>query len=187
MASRVGRKWATIEDLIQTPEKAELIGGRIVKLMPTGRLPNRVAGNIYLSLRSIERQAGGESFTDNIGYVVPRLASGRSSFSPDVSFFGGPFSETPMKFLQGAPRLAVEVRSEGDDGPKAELEIAKKRADYFEAGTLVVWDVDPIAGLIHSFRPHKPDAPTTYRFGQVADADPAVPGWRPTVDELFAT
>lgn len=41
---------ATLEDLARTPGKAELIGGRIVPLMPTGLRPNLVAGRIYRSL-----------------------------------------------------------------------------------------------------------------------------------------
>ena len=40
------------------------------------------------------------------------------------------------------PLFAVEVRSENDYGPAAEREMAAKRADYFAAGTRVVWDVD---------------------------------------------
>ena len=47
-----------------------------------------------------------------------------------------------MKFFEGAPVFAVEVRSEGDYGPRAEAAMARKRSDYFAAGTLVVWDVD---------------------------------------------
>ena len=31
-----------------------------------------------------------------------------------------------------------------------------------------------------------PANPTTYRRGDVAEADPAVPGWRIAVDEIFA-
>jgi hypothetical protein len=38
---------------------------------------------------------------------------------------------------------AISVRSEGDHGPSAEVEMAARRADDFEAGTRVVWDVDP--------------------------------------------
>src|SRR5712691_4345126 len=49
---------------------------------------------------------------------------------------------TGMKFFEGAPVFAVEVRSEGDYGPAAEKAMAKKRADYFAAGSLIVWDVD---------------------------------------------
>src|SRR5262245_54368345 len=35
---------ATVEDLARAEGKAELIAGRIVPLMPTGREPNRIAG-----------------------------------------------------------------------------------------------------------------------------------------------
>ncbi len=73
---------ATLDELESATFKAELIDGRIVPLMPTGRRPNRVAGNIYVGLRQFERLAGeGEAYTDNIGYVVPELPSGRGSFS----------------------------------------------------------------------------------------------------------
>ena len=47
-----------------------------------------------------------------------------------------------MDFFPQAPAFAAEVRSKGDYGPRAEREMADKRADYFAAGTQVVWDVD---------------------------------------------
>ena len=47
-----------------------------------------------------------------------------------------------------SPTFAVEVRSEGNYGDAAEEEMAAKRADYFQAGTAVVWDVDPIAQCV---------------------------------------
>ena len=64
--------------------------------------------------------------------------------------------------------------------------MADKRADYFAAGTLVVWDVDPLAECIHVYRSTDPANPTTYRRGQVAEAEPAVPGWRVAVDWIFS-
>ena len=84
------------------------------------------------------------------------------------------------------PDLAVEVRSENDYGPAAEAEMAAKRADYFQAGTLVVWDVDPEAETVAVYRADAPTTPTIFRRGEVADAEPAVPGWRMAVDEMFA-
>ena len=63
--------------------------------------------------------------------------------------------------------------------------MAAKRRDYFAAGTLVVWDVDPVAERIHVYRAADPDRATTYARGQVAEAAPAVPGWRPLVDPFF--
>lgn len=178
---------ATLDDLYRTPEKAELIGGRIVELMATGRKPNRVAGRIYRSLDDHASQIGvGEAFTDNMGYAVPMLPSGRESFSPDGSYHRGPFPKDPMRFIAGAPHFAAEVRSENDYTPAAEAEMADKRADYFLAGAEVVWDVDTIAECIHVYRATDPEHPTTYRRGDTAEAEPAVPGWRVEVDWVFA-
>ncbi len=180
----VERPRASVDDLSRLQDKAELIDGRIVPLMPTGRRPNRIAGNIYVSLRRHEPRLGaGEAYTDNVGFVVPELPSGRESFSPDASYFLGPFPDRPMRFLQGPPTFAVEVRREGHSGPAAEREMAARRADYLEAGTLVVWDVDPDSRVI---RCHRPGSAEVFGPGAIADAEPAVPGWRVAVDEVFA-
>ncbi len=91
-----------------------------------------------------------------------------------------------MTFLQGAPDFAAEVRSEGDYGRAAEEEIAQKRADYFAAGTKVVWDVDLQADdVVRVYRASAPETPKLYRRGELAEAEPAVPGWTMPVDELF--
>jgi Uma2 family endonuclease len=91
-----------------------------------------------------------------------------------------------MKFLEGAPDFAAEVRSEQDYGPAAERRLAAKRADYFAAGTQVVWDVDLLADdVVRVYRLDHPDEPVRFRRGEVADAEPAVPGWRMPVDALF--
>jgi hypothetical protein len=186
MAS-VAQTRATLDDLYRTPEKAELIGGRIVIYMATGRKPNRVAGRIYRSLDDHASQIKiGEAFTDNIGYAIPILPSGRESFSPDASYYKGPFPQNPMRFIEGAPTCAVEVRSENDYTSAAELEMAEKRADYFQAGAEVVWDVDTVAECIHVYRVSDPEHPTTFRIGDTADAEPAVPGWRVAVAWIFA-
>jgi Uma2 family endonuclease len=91
-----------------------------------------------------------------------------------------------MKFFEGAPVFAVEVRSEGDYGPKAEAGIARKRRDYFAAGTLVVWDVDLLsAEVVKVYRAGESEKPTIFRRGAIAEAEPAVPGWSIRVDDLF--
>jgi len=90
-----------------------------------------------------------------------------------------------MRFIDGPPAFAVEVRSEGDYDPSAALAQAAKRADYFAAGTLVVWDVDPIARTVAVYRADTPTQPTVYGSGEIADAEPAVSGWRMNVDDVF--
>ena len=177
---------ATIDDLLDVEGKAELISGRIVEFVPTGFLPGLVALNITFSLRERARSLGvGVVLGDNVGFTVPELESGRQSFSPDASYYVGPLPKNAMRFIEGPPTLAVEVRSDGDYGPAAERTMAAKRADYSEAGTLVVWDVDPLAELVHVDRADSPLIPATYGRSQIAEAEPAVPGWRPLVDDLL--
>src|SRR4026208_390524 len=135
------RTEATIDDLYRVPDKgkAELVNGELVLMSPTGGVPGRAAGKIYRSLDDYERSGGsGYAFPDNVGFIVnlPK----RRSFSPDAAFFKGELRGG--LFLEGAPIFAVQVRSTEDYGPKAEQRITQKRADYFAAGTLVVWDVD---------------------------------------------
>jgi Uma2 family endonuclease len=185
MAS-IGQVRATLDDLYREPGKAELIGGRIVQLMATGRTPNRVAGRIFRSLDDYAEKTGkGEAYTDNMGFAIPELPSGRESFSPDAAYYVGPLPANPMRFIEGPPTLAVEVRSEGDSDPAMEAEMAAKRADYFAAGTLVVWDVDPVQGHIDVYKASAPTRPVRYGRGQTAEAEPAVPGWRVAVDWIF--
>lgn len=175
---------ATTDDLYQVEGKAELIKGRIVRHMATGFRPNRVAGRIFRSLDDHGEPIGGYAFTDSMGFTVPELPSGRESFSPDASYYDGPPPANPMRFIAGPPKFAAEVRSEGDYQPSALLEMAKKRDDYFAAGTEVVWDVDPVAECVHVHRRGQAQ-PTTYQRGQMAEAEPAVPGWQVSVDWLF--
>lgn len=183
----VGQVRETLNDLEKVHGKAELIGGRIFTLMPTGAWPSEIAGNIYESLKAHSRRIKkGKAFTDNVGYVVPELSSGRESFSPDTSYFEAIVPRKSLKFIAGPPTLAVEVRSQEDYGPAADEELAAKRADYFEAGTKVVWDVDPKAETIAVYLGPTATPAKVFRHGDTADAEPAVPGWTIAVADVFA-
>ncbi len=179
------RARATVEDLYQVPDngKAEIIAGEIVVMSPTGGIPGRASGEIYIALRDYERsERSGYAFPDNVGFIVdlPR----RGSFSPDAAFHGGPLQGG--KFMDGAPVFAAEVRSEGDYGARAERALAEKRDDYFAAGTLVVWDVDVLRErVVRAYRADDPERPTIYQSGDVAEAEPALPGWTMPVLDLL--
>ena len=174
---------ATIEDLYRVPGKAEIVNGEIVEMAPTGGEPGYAGDEIYAALREYARRnKAGLAVSDNKGFRV-NLPQ-RSSFSPDAAYYIGP--KPTMKFLEGAPSFAVEVRSESDYGPQAERQMAAKRADYFAAGTLVVWDVDLLNDeVVRVYRSTDPDKPIIYRRGQMAEAEPAVPGWTMPVDDMF--
>src|SRR5215470_6895120 len=104
------RTRATLRDLYNLPEhgKAELVNGELILMSPTGGLPGYAAGEIFASLRAYARRTkAGHAIADNVGFVVN--LPHRKSFSPDAAFYIGALS---MKFLEGAPVFAVEVRSE---------------------------------------------------------------------------
>ena len=180
------RHEATIEDLYNVHEdgKAEIVDGELLLMSPTGDLPSTAAGEVFVSLREYARRTKtGRAYTDNAAFIVH--LPNRKTFSPDVAFYIGP--RTGGKFLEGAPIFAVEVRSEGDYGRRAEEKMTRKRADYFAAGTLAVWDVDVLRdGIIRCYRADDPDVPRVFQRGEIADAEPALPGWSMPVDDLFA-
>lgn len=172
-----------IEKLYQTDGKAEIVNGEIIEFMSTGDAPSSTAANIFFSLKLYHHQNKlGRAYTDNVGFLVN--LPNRKSFSPDASFYTG--ERAGMKFLQGAPVFAVEVRSENDYGTKAEEAIRQKRKDYFAAGTKVVWDVDLLSDdVIKSYSFDDLDNPKVFKRGEIADAEPALPDWQIAVDELF--
>jgi Uma2 family endonuclease len=179
------KREAGIDDLYRVPGngKAELVDGELVLMSPTGDLPGYAGFKITASLMEHgQRTKTGRGVPDNVGFLV-KLPH-RRSFSPDAAFHAG--SAFGGKFIEGAPVLAVEVRSESEYGPAAERSMVAKRADYFAAGTLVVWDVDVLREeRVRVYRAADPNTPTIYRRGEAAEAEPAVPGWAFAVDDMF--
>jgi Uma2 family endonuclease len=169
--------------LARVDGKAEIVGGQIVVMSPTGGVPSRAAAAIYRALWEHERRTrSGRAYADNTGFLVD--LPHRKSFSPDASFHVGP--PPGPGFLQGAPIFAAEVRSEDDYGALAETAMAAKRAEYFAAGTKVVWDVDVLREeLVRVYRAEAPQVAVAYRRGELAEAAPALPGWTFPVDDLF--
>ena len=179
---------ATLSDLFRVKGKAELVADRVVCFPLMGSWPGQVKMKIMCSLDDhAATLPGTEAFGGSLVYAVPRMASGRQSFCPDASFHTGPFPTNKMSWIEGPPTFAVEIKVLEDYESDTEPERAVKRADYFEAGTLIVWDVDPLAETVTLFRAAAPLTPVVFRRGDIADAEPAVPGWRVAVDDLFAS
>jgi Uma2 family endonuclease len=179
------RREATIEDLYRVGEdvKAELVNGELVIMTPAGGLHGYACAQICASLVEYARRTGrGMAIPDNVGFIVN--LPNRRSFSPDAAFWTG--RPLTPDFIEGAPVFATEVRSKDDYGPAAERALAAKRADYFAAGTIVVWDVDILdKAVICAYRSAEPATATAYGRGSRADAEPALPGWSMPVDDLF--
>ena len=107
--------------------------------------------------------------TSTYGTVEIRVTDGENNASvasidvaqvPLVSF-----AATQSPVASPLVVTTVEVRSESDYGPTAERDIADKRADYFAAGTLAVWDVDPITKTVTLYLPGSPTQALTFGLG----------------------
>ncbi len=172
-----------IKQLSRIDGKAEIVGGEIVLMSATGDMPSSASGNIYVSLHEYAKHHDGRAYPDNAAFVVD--LGNRNSFCPDASYHLGPRSG--MKFLQGAPVFAVEVRSEGDYGKYSERRMADKQADYFAAGTIAVWNVDLDSNddVVRLYTAASETPTAVFGRGQIAHAEPAVPGWTMPVDEIF--
>lgn len=178
---------ATLDDLMRVEGKAELVDGEIVRFPLGGCLPSHLSLEIDVSLdKYVQRMGKGSFYTSTLVYALdPPLGNGRQSISPDVSYYLGPHPEIPMSFITGPPTFAVEIREEYDYDPAGIAAMASRRGDYFEAGTLVVWDVDTVAKTVAVYRGASPAPDVIYKAGEVAEAEPAVPGWLCPVDDLF--
>ncbi len=181
----VTNRTATLEDLYRAPDdgKYELIGGRLVRMSPTGARPGNVALNIVVSLRGYQREIErGCAFGETLGFIVD--LPHRQSFSPDAAYKYDVSVESD-DLMSGAPDCAVEVHSKGDYGPAMDAAYAAKRTDYFAAGTRVAWDVSPCGRTIACYTAEAPNTPRVFAAGDMADAEPALPGWRVPVDALL--
>jgi Uma2 family endonuclease len=179
------RREATVDDLYRVDEdvKAELVNGELVVMTPGGGLHGYVCARICASLVEYARRSRcGVALPDNVGFIVN--LPNRRSFSPDSAFWTG--APLTAAFIEGAPIFAVEVRSTDDYGRTAERAMAAKRADYFAAGTLVVWDVDLFdQQVVNVYRSTDSEAAVSYGRGARAEAEPALPGWSLPVNDLF--
>jgi len=103
---------------------------------------------------------------------------------PDVAYFsnlripGGTFPEEPIPTL--TPDIAVEVLSESN----TKREIARKRSEYFSAGTQLVWIVDPKSLTVSVYT--SPEKVTVLDKSQHLDGGNVLPGFTLSLRDLFA-
>ena len=120
---------ATIEDLYNAPDDAmyELVDGKLVHMPPTGFLPSRVAGEIFVALRDYARQIGQWLCDDLMASPISsicRIVARSARMLPSRA--SAP--ENRMRFVDGAPLFAAEVRSEGDYGNAARPRLSEPNA-----------------------------------------------------------
>ena len=71
--------------------------------------------------------------------------------APDVSFVSKARLQNPDEYFEGAPDLAVEIVSPGDDAS----DLRQKIQQYLDAGTSIVWVIYPRSRQIEIHTPGK--------------------------------
>lgn len=175
---------ATVADVVAIEAREsrlfELIDGVLVE-KTMGYWESYLAVKIVLAL-------GNWVLPHNLGVVtgadgMVRLF-GQQVRMPDVAFAawarfpGGKPSDDPVP--QIAPDLAVEVLSESNTA----AEMKRRREEYFNAGTRLVWIVDGKAKTVTVYT-----GPEEFKMlgeSQTLDGGPVLPGFTLALKELFA-
>lgn len=175
---------ATEEDVLALHDHEdrlyELVDGVLVE-KAMGLRESLLAGALIEMLRGFVRSRNLGLVTAPDGMV--RLAAGLVRI-PDVAFISWdrlPNRRVPIEPIPDvAPDLAVEVLSPGNTPG----EMARKRQDYFAAGTQVVWQIDPNARTVEVFT--APDHSTVLGATQTLDGGTVLPGFSLPLHALFA-
>jgi Uma2 family endonuclease len=101
---------------------------------------------------------------------------------PDVAFLSSARereTKDERPYVPGAPDLAVEVVSPSD----RTREVLGKVSDYLDAGSRIVWIVNPVREEVSVFR--SPFAPRILAGSAVLDGEDVLPGFSVMVAEIF--
>ncbi|HSZ69987.1 MAG TPA: Uma2 family endonuclease [Solirubrobacteraceae bacterium] len=174
----------TADELLRMPKgrwRYELLRGELRVMEPTGIEHGRVASTVgALLFAHVRRTGSGVTLGAETGFVLE--SDPDTVRAPDAAFISqerydrvGPTA----KYWRGAPDFAVEVLSPSDRPG----EVREKLREWLAAGTIAVVVLDPdrrTATVHRSGREAR-----VHGLRDTLDLSDAVPGFRPTVAELF--
>ena len=174
----------TTEQLLHMPNdghRYELVAGEIRKMAPAGWEHGIVGGRLQgLLTRHVMEKELGEVFLAETGFVLARNPD--TVRAPDIAFIekdrvaAAPREEA---FWPGAPDLAVEVVSPSD----TVNEVDEKVKAWLDAGTRVVWVVNPKGRTVTIYR-SATDIEILTEDNELSGGD-VVQGFRCRVAEIF--
>ncbi len=175
---------ATEQDVIDIHDRDK----RLFELVDGVLVEKAMGLQEYFLAAFIVRALGDFVIIHRLGFVLgsdgmARLAPGLVRI-PDVLFISWrhfPSRRIPrIPMLISGPDLAVEVLSPSNTAQ----EMDRKLHDYFGAGVLLVWYVDPVARTVEVFT--APDQSVVLRQDQTLTGDPVLPGFVLPLRDLFA-
>ncbi len=175
----------TAQDLWHMPKdgmRHELVRGELRTMTPSSGGHGISVIKITLPLAQyVENQALGLTFGAETGFILSRNPD--TVRAPDLAFVSHakvPATGIPSSgYWPGAPDLAVEVVSPGE----ALDEVEAKVEDWINAGTRLVWVVNPRRRTVTVYRTTKSSTILTEQ--DELDGQDVIPGFRCPVRQLF--
>jgi len=178
----VATRRVTIDEFAEMPLEGiwELIDGEPIELSPAAGRSGWISGNVYRLLANHVRQSQvGWAFAPETGFVL--FDDRQTVRSPDAAVvLRNRLAELPDSFVPMAPDLAVEVLSPSDRMADALAKVAM----YLQAGTSLVWLVNPVTRTVVVFRADMD--PVTLAGSATLDGGEVLPDFSVPVAEIFA-
>ena len=172
-------------ELVQRPENAnkwlELDRGEVIEMPAPTKPHGFVCLNIGRLVANYTFELGRFYAVGNDSGVILRR-NPDTVRGPDVAVYNdaSTFEELHPKYGEVAPLLAIEVLSPSDRMGK----VTQKVREYLEAGTRIVWVVDPEAKSVQIYRPGELPA-VGWESDELSGYD-VLPGFSCKVAALFA-
>jgi Uma2 family endonuclease len=185
MPATKARRYVTADEFLTHPAAmgpSELVRGEIRVMTPASGPHGVVAGTMFAALNSfVEARQLGLCFPDNTGFLLPGL--GDTVRSPDVAFVRAgqlPREGIGPGWIAVAPDLVVEILSPSETASDLE----EKLRDYRDAGTRLIWSVDPERRVVAVRNERAPDRLLSEL--DALDGGDVLPEFTMSISKLFA-
>ena len=182
---RARKTLITAEELFRlstTGCRYELVKGELFEMPPAGARHGSVAMRIGVLLGAcVQANQLGYVFAAETGFILRRDPD--TVRAPDASFVATdrfPAGELPIGFPELAPDLAVEVLSPSDTA----REVEDKVEDWLQAGTRLVWVIDPATRSARVYR--SLEELQELSEDDSLDGGDVLPGFACNIRELFS-
>jgi Uma2 family endonuclease len=172
----------TVEDVERLPDDAfryALIRGALYRMPPTKPRHGRISGAIGRLVGDLVTAHDLGVVYDQSGFILARDPD--VLLAPDLAFVRSDRVQADEDaYPELAPDLAIEVISLSQRGPS----IDEKIAIYLQAGTRLVWAIDPARRTVRLGRPDGSDRRLSDR--EILSGEDVLPGFQIPVERLFA-